>query len=88
MLLHGREHPALIGNHRLSEGGVPENSPTILESLESFYRSNYGYITNLARFIFWPCVTIVMGLLVGEVVYAMFAPAVELIHYSVDAAIP
>ena len=64
------------------------NTPAILESLESFYRSNYSYITNLARFIFWPCVTIVMGLLVGAVVYAMFAPLVAMIHYSVDATIP
>ncbi len=64
------------------------NTPAILESLESFYRSHYGYITNLARFIFWPCVTIVMGLLVGAVVYAMFAPVANMLHYTVDAMIP
>ncbi len=64
------------------------NTPAILESLESFYRSNYGYITNLARFIFWPCVTIVMGLLVGAVVYAMFAPLVGIIYHTVDAVVP
>ncbi len=64
------------------------NTPAILQSLESFYRSHYSYITNLARYIFWPCVTIVMGLLVGLVVYAMFVPLIGMIHHAIDGVIP
>ena len=64
------------------------NTPAILQSLESFYRSNYSYMSNLAKFIFWPCVSIVMGLLVGLVIYAIFAPMVGLIYHSIDTILP
>ena len=64
------------------------NTPAILESLESFYRTNYGYIVNLARFVFWPCIVILMAVMVGVVVYAVFAPIVGMIHATVDAMIP
>ena len=56
------------------------NTMAILETLESFYRSNYSYRVNLARFIMWPCLTIIMGMVVGFVVYAIFSPMVEIIH--------
>ena len=64
------------------------NTPAILESLESFYRSNYSYITNLARYIVWPCVSIVLGLVVGAVIYAIFSPIVGLLHHTIDTMIP
>jgi len=64
------------------------NTPGILESLESFYRSHYGYIVNLARMVFWPCVVILMGITVGFVVYAVFSPYVALIYAAVDATMP
>ena len=64
------------------------NTPAILESLESFYRSNYSYITNLARLVFWPCVVILMAVMVGVTVYAIFSPIVGIIHATVDATIP
>ena len=64
------------------------NTPAILDSLESFYRTNYGYIVNLARFIFWPCIVILMAIVVGFVVYAVFSAPVAMIHATVDAMIP
>ena len=64
------------------------NTPAILETLESFYRSSYGYAANLARFIFWPCVTIAMGLMVGLMVYALFAPLVALYEHMTQGVIP
>jgi type II secretory pathway component PulF len=55
------------------------NTLSILETLESFYRSNYSYCVNLARFILWPCVVLVMGAVVGFVVLAFFSPLIAII---------
>jgi type IV pilus assembly protein PilC len=55
------------------------NTLSILKMLESFYRSNYSYGVNLARFILWPCVTLFMGAIVGFIVYALFSPVVQII---------
>jgi len=51
----------------------------ILETLETFYRSNYSYIVNLAKYITGPCVVLAIGLTVGFVVYAFFSPIVKII---------
>ncbi len=64
------------------------NTLTILEMLEEFYRSNYSYRVNLARFILWPCVTIMLGLIVGFVVYAFFSPMVYIINHLADMVTP
>jgi type IV pilus assembly protein PilC len=56
------------------------NTLMILEMLESFYRSNYSYRINLARYIMWPCVTLIMGTMVGFVILAMFLPSIKVIH--------
>ena len=56
------------------------NTLSILETLESFYRSNYSYCVNLARFTLWPCVMLVLGATVGFVVYAIFSPGVMVIN--------
>ncbi len=64
------------------------NTPEILEMLEEFYRSNYSYRINLARFIWEPCMVLMLGSVVGFVVYAMFSPMVAMIHYTADAVIP
>ncbi len=56
------------------------NTLNILEALEGFYRKNYSYCVNLSRFIFWPCVIILMGLLVSLVVLAVFMPMIEIIN--------
>jgi len=64
------------------------NTLMILETLESFYRSNYSYAVNLARFIMWPCVILVMGLIVGFVVYAIFSPSILIIETLSGKVIP
>jgi len=64
------------------------NTLAILETLESFYRSNYSYRVNLARFIMYPCVTILMGAMVGFVVYAVFSPMVTIINHLAGAVMP
>jgi type IV pilus assembly protein PilC len=61
---------------RINQG----NTLSILETLESFYRSNYSYYVNLARFILWPCLILLLGLIVGFVVYAIFSPSIAVIR--------
>lgn len=58
------------------------NTMAILEMLGSFYRSNYSYRVNLARFIMEPCLVIMMGLIVGFVVLAIFLPLVKMVSYA------
>ena len=64
------------------------NTLSILETLESFYRSNYSYYVNLARFIMWPCVTLIMGVMVGFVVYAIFSPSIAVIKHLAEFVTP
>jgi len=64
------------------------NTPAILEMLESFYRSNYSYCVNLARFIMWPCIILAMGLIVGFVIYALFAPSIAVIDHFLNFITP
>jgi type II secretory pathway component PulF len=64
------------------------NTLSILEMLASFYRSNYSYSVNLARFILWPCVTLLMGALVGFIVYALFSPGIQIITSMVYVVNP
>jgi len=55
------------------------NTLSILETLESFYRSNYSYSVNLARYILWPCVILIMGATIGFIVIAIFSPLIAVI---------
>jgi len=64
------------------------NTIVILETLESFYRSNYSYAVNLARFIMWPCLILVMGVIVGFVVYAIFSPSILIIERLSEMVMP
>ena len=64
------------------------NTLTILETLESFYRSSYSYYVNLARFIMWPCLILVMGVIVGFVVYAVFSPGILIIESLSGKVLP
>jgi len=64
------------------------NTLAILEMLESFYRSNYSYHVNLARFIMWPCIILVMGVVVGFVLYAIFSPLIAIIGSMAELAYP
>jgi type IV pilus assembly protein PilC len=60
------------------------NTVAILEMLENFYRTNYSYRVNLMRFITMPCVTVLMGIGVGFVLYAIFSPMVAIISNLAD----
>jgi len=64
------------------------NTPAILEMLESFYRSNYSYRANLARFIMWPCVTITMGIMVGFIVYSIFGALIAIVNETANLVYP
>jgi type IV pilus assembly protein PilC len=64
------------------------NTLSILEMLETFYRSNYSYYVNLARFILWPCVTLLMGAIVGFIIYAIFMPGIEVITHLTNMVHP
>jgi len=64
------------------------NTLTVLEMLESFYRSNYSYRINLARYIMWPCVTLIMGAMVGFVILAMFLPSIAIVHNLAELVTP
>jgi type II secretory pathway component PulF len=64
------------------------NTLSILETLESFYRSNYSYYINLAKFIIWPCVMLVLGATVGFVVYAIFSPGIAIINSLTEIVTP
>jgi type II secretory pathway component PulF len=63
-------------------------TPNILSMLETFYRSNYGYRVNLARFILWPCVIICLGVVVGFVVLAIFLPLISTIGFMSSLVYP
>ncbi len=56
-----------------------ENTLNVLEMLESVYRTNYNFRVNLARFILLPCITILLGCVVGFVNYSVVAVIVEII---------
>jgi type II secretory pathway component PulF len=61
-------------------GANTGNTPAVLEMLESYYRSNYSYRVNLTRFVLWPCGIILLGAVVGFIVYAVFSPAVAVLR--------
>ncbi len=71
-------------DERVNQG----NTLSILETLESFYRSNYSYYVNLASFIMWPCITLIMGLMVGFVIYAIFSPGIVIIKRMAELVTP
>jgi len=64
------------------------NTLAILETLESFYRSNYSYRANLARFVMWPCVTITMGIVVGFIVYSIFGALIAIVNEAANSVYP
>jgi type II secretory pathway component PulF len=64
------------------------NTPAVLETLESWYRSNYSYGVNLARFIIWPCIILTMGIIVGFVVLGIFSPSIAVINHLTGLVTP
>jgi type IV pilus assembly protein PilC len=64
------------------------HAPAVLDMLESFYRSNYSYRVNLARFILWPLGIILLGATVGFVVFSVFAPGVAVLRSMAETVYP
>ena len=69
-------------------GAQTGNTPAVLEMLESYYRSNYSYRVNLARFILWPCGIILLGATVGFIVHAIFSPGVVVLGHLSGTVYP
>ena len=65
-----------------------DNTLAILETLESFYRSNYSYRANIVRFIMWPCITLVLGTAVGFVLYSVLSPMIMILNTMANAVTP
>lgn len=66
----------------------PGNAPAVLDVLATFYRTNYSYRVNLARYVFWPVVILGLGVAVGFVVYAFFVPLVAMLYTCMDMTMP
>ncbi len=64
------------------------DTPAVLELLESHYRATYIYRVNLARYIIWPLVIIMLGSTVGFIVYGMFSPAVAVLRELANSVYP
>ena len=69
-----------VNNHR--------NMLDILEALESSYRWGFSRAATLARYIIGPCETLCLGLMVGFIAYAFFAPLVAIIYATANSIVP
>ncbi|MBN1125773.1 MAG: type II secretion system F family protein [Sedimentisphaerales bacterium] len=54
------------------------NTLQILDMLEETYRDNYNYRANLARAVAIPVMILLLGCMIGFVVYSLFMPLIEL----------
>ncbi len=68
--------------------GNTDDPAAVLEALESFYRSNYSFRINLARFVFWPLVVLGLAGVVGFVVIAVFLPGVQVLAALTGSVYP
>lgn len=64
------------------------NTISILEMLENHYREHYHFKAVLAGQIATPITILLLGLIVGFVVYAMFLPMIELIYVVMGEVVP
>lgn len=95
-VLRGDNVSAAARASRLGKGLVwafdqkvnPSGALEVLGTLELVYRSSYSYAANLLRTIFWPFVTLLVGLLVGFIGLALFAPMAAMIRICGAATIP
>jgi type II secretory pathway component PulF len=70
------------------DDAINTNTLSILEMLENVYRSNYNFRINMTRFILGPSSVILMGLVIGFVVYAFFSPYIAVIDNLCQSIIP
>ncbi len=64
------------------------NTIPILEMLENHYREHYHFKAVIAGQIATPLTILMLGLMVGFVVYAMFLPMIELIYVVMGEVMP
>ena len=64
------------------------NTPTVLETLESMYRSKYNCETTNIRAVIHPCITLVLAAAVGFVVYAIHSMPVAMIYHTAESVYP
>ncbi|HUT57462.1 MAG TPA: type II secretion system F family protein [Phycisphaerae bacterium] len=96
LVLRGQDVSAAARASRLGKGLVwafdqklnPSGALEVLVTLEGVYRSSYSYVANLLRAIFWPFVTLLMGLLVGFIGLALFAPMVAMVKACTMVVVP
>jgi type II secretory pathway component PulF len=69
-----------VNNHR--------NMLDILDAIEASYRWGFSRAATLARCILGPCETLCLGLMVGFIVYAVFAPIVTIIYATANSFVP
>ncbi|MGA2680145.1 MAG: type II secretion system F family protein [Sedimentisphaerales bacterium] len=69
-----------VHNHR--------NTLDILETLETSYRWGYSRAATLARFIIGPCETICLGVIVGFILYAIFALLAAVVYAAANSMTP
>lgn len=62
----------------------PGSTPAVLEAIASAGRINYSHARNVARSIFWPCLTLLMATMIGFIVYAMFIPLTTTLNVMMD----
>lgn len=56
------------------------NTPAILEVLENHHRCVYSYRLNVTRYILWPVGILLLGTMVGFIVFSIYSPGVAVIH--------
>jgi type II secretory pathway component PulF len=66
----------------------PGNAPVVLDMLASHYSANYGYVTGVARQIFWPLVVLGLAIFVGVIVVSLIVPLAALINNMMGGVIP
>ena len=95
--IRGGEDPAAAARRCRVGGGLawamdsrlnPGGSLDILEALERLYRSHYSYSVALIRTVFWPCVTIGIGLLVAVLALAIVGPMAAIIQQTEATMVP
>ncbi|MBN1818472.1 MAG: type II secretion system F family protein, partial [Sedimentisphaerales bacterium] len=64
------------------------NTLQILEMLQETYRNDYNYRANLARAMAIPLMILLLGCIVGFIVYSLFMPLVELNRLMAGSTIP
>ena len=66
----------------------PTGSMDALETVEDLHRANYSYAVTVARTVFWPCVTIGMGVMVAVLALVVVGPMAAIVHAGEAMTVP